>query len=184
MFKYIIFCLFTSLNLYSMNIELEKFFSIVHNNIMDLKTIVSELKKIRDDNEYADAFVSNFGGKSYNPEMEFNTRKFTDSVMDGVKEAARLIGMEKRKEGALEYGSIENLLIAKRFLEFSQSYNGNYGLVDNDVSSSFVLDQINGMINSRKQYIDVIEKNRSDIERKRKIKSQPIEIPDELLGEF
>lgn len=132
------------------------FDSIVRNNVGNPVEIISKLKEIRDSSEIADAFLYNFGGDGFTKETSV-TKSYSSEIMEHLVEAAFAIGSEMRKKGRSVADEVTDLKISKKFLEFADM-NGNHGQVDNDVSSSFWKDQLNGMISVRQDYKDALEK--------------------------
>ncbi|MBQ3564550.1 MAG: hypothetical protein IJA14_00200 [Alphaproteobacteria bacterium] len=160
MLKYILF-LFCVLSISgqaeAMNqAESVSFDSIVKANVGNPAEIVNKLREIRNTSELADAFLCNFGGENF--EEETSVRKnYSSEITERLVEAAFAIGSEMRKKGRSVTDEITDLEISKRFLEFANA-KGSHGQADNDVSSSFWRDQLDGMIGVRRDYKDALDK--------------------------
>lgn len=137
------------------------FNSIVQENAGNPKELIEKLRSIREFSIEADAFLQNFGGVDYQKESDF-VKEYSSKVTDQIKEAAFIVGNEMRKIGGQKTDEVKDLLISKRFLEFALRGTGSFHFHDQDVSPSFLLDQLDGMLAIRYDYIKALEalKNR------------------------
>jgi hypothetical protein len=156
MFRYIF-----SVCVLSVEISAMSFLSVVQENASDPAALVHQLQEIRETDDpnaiLADAFLRNFGRDGYSPEVE--TKGQDDELVNSqVAEAALLVGSKMHKIGASGMRDINALLAARNFLGFAQqsAKGGSKGFAffNEDVSPSFVIDQIDGMLDCRRAYID------------------------------
>lgn len=152
MLKYVLFCMI----LVGEQVVAMDFNSIVKANLDNPAEIVNKLREIRGISELADAFLCNFGGDGFREETSVR-KDYSSEVTECLAEAAFAIGSEMRKKGRSVTDEVADLEISKRFLEFA-NMKGNHGQVDNDVSSSFWRDQLDGMISVRRNYKDALDK--------------------------
>ncbi|MBR1734042.1 MAG: hypothetical protein IJ730_01110 [Alphaproteobacteria bacterium] len=137
------------------------FMEIVKENSRNPYKIVTEMKQCcNDKNELEDiasAFLDNFGGDNFQERAKFECKNYSQEIREQLREAALLIGKDMRKLGkeGVDETSLQNLTIAKRFLEFAD-YNGSHHFFDEDISNSFVMNELVSMIDERTRYLNSI----------------------------
>lgn len=154
-------CLFFSIFIFLKTVGSNPSFdSIIRENADNPAKILEFLKEIRQNSSEADAFLRKFGGEDYGEEPN-SVKKLSSDVESKVKEAAFIVGNEMRKKGAMSGDDIESLKISQKFLDYADPKIGTH-FCDQDVSSSFLRDQLNGMIATRtvfQEKVDELKKN-------------------------
>lgn len=151
-----------------------RFEKIIEDNLESPEQIVSNLVQWKQERggdfpAVAQAFLSNFGGENFEEEKKNAASKYRGSEEEQeLKEIALRIGSALRKSSTNAMGDLEKLRAARRFLGFY--YDGgsackkSHAFFDNDVSSSFVLDQLNDMIATREAYVKSFEELQKSFE--------------------